>query len=118
MDAHSEIAAVATPGEAPAVMQALLDTIEARVEPERRDAVTAFAKAFLRRLAPEEIVESGAEGLFGLVRSAFAFADARGTQPSAVRVFDPDGEHRRLRHGRHGRRDEHRRLAVPRRLGA
>ena len=90
MDAHSEIAAVATPGEAPEVMQALLDTIEAQVEPERRDAVTAFAKAFLRRLAPEEIVESGAQGLAGLVRSAFAFADERGRRPSTVRVFDPE----------------------------
>jgi glutamate dehydrogenase len=90
VDAHSEIAAVATPGEAPAVMQALLDTIDVQVAPERREAMTAFAKAFLRRLAPEEIVESGPEGLFGLVHSAFTFADARGTQPSTVRVFDPD----------------------------
>src|SRR5829696_2552921 len=71
-------------------MQALLDTIDAQVDPERREAVTAFTKAFLRRLAPEEIVESGPHGLFGLVRSAFAFADSRGTQPSIVRVFDPD----------------------------
>jgi glutamate dehydrogenase len=90
VDAHSEIAAVATPGEAPEVMQALLHTIDAQVDPERREAVAAFAKAFLRRLAPEEIVESGPQGLFGLVRSAFAFADSRGTQPSIVRVFDPD----------------------------
>ena len=90
MDAHSEIAAVATSGEAPAVMQALLDTIDTQVEPERREAMTAFTKAFLRRLAPDEVVESGPDALFGLVRSAFAFADARGTQPSTVRVFDPD----------------------------
>jgi glutamate dehydrogenase len=90
VDAHSEIAAVATPGEAPEVMQALLHTIDAQVDPERREAVAAFAKAFLRRLAPEEIVESGPKGLFGLVRSAFAFADSRGTQSSIVRVFDPD----------------------------
>ena len=92
MDAHSEIAADATPGEAPEVMQALLDTIEAQVEPARREVVVAFAKAFLRRLAPEEIVASGAHGLFGLVRAAFDLADQRGTQPSTVRVFDPDKE--------------------------
>ncbi len=92
MDAHSEIAADATPGEAPEVMQALLDTIEAQVEPARREVVVAFAKAFLRRLAPEEIVASGAHGLFGLVRAAFDLADQRGTQPSTVRVFDPDDE--------------------------
>ena len=41
-----------------------------------------------------------------------------GRSPSAVRVFDPDAASRRLRDRRHGPRDEHRRLAVPRRLRA
>jgi glutamate dehydrogenase len=71
------------------MMQALLGAIDERVEPERRDAVAAFAKAFLRRVSPEELEESGVDALFGLVCSAFAFADARGAHPSSVRAFDP-----------------------------
>ena len=90
MDAHSEIATVPTPGEPPVVMQSLLEAIDRSAEPERRDAVLAFAKAFLRRLSPDELAASGVDGLSGLVRSAFAFADSRGSHPSAVRVFDPD----------------------------
>ena len=90
MDAHSEITTVPTPGEPPVVMQSLLEAIDRSAEAERRDAVLAFAKAFLRRLSPDELAASGVDGLSGLVRSAFAFADSRGSHPSAVRVFDPD----------------------------
>ena len=79
-----------TPGEPPAVMQSLLEVIDQRVELERRDAIAAFAKAFLRRMSPDELEASGVDGLSGLVLSAFAFADRRGAHPSAVRVFDPD----------------------------
>ena len=46
--------------------------IEAQIEPERRDVVVAFAKAFLRRLAPEEIVAFGrATACSASSRSAF-----------------------------------------------
>jgi glutamate dehydrogenase len=71
------------------VIQALGAAIDERVEPERRDAVAAFAKAVLRRLSPAEMEEFGVDGLLGLVRSAFELADRCGTQPSIVRVFDP-----------------------------
>ena len=71
-------------------MQSLLAEIQHRVQPERREAVAAFAKALLRRLSQEELAESGPDALFGLVHSAFGFADGRGTHPSSVRVFDPD----------------------------
>jgi len=92
VDAHAEIAAVPTPGEPPAVIPALLETIEGRVEPERRDAVTTFAKALLRRLSPDELEEAGVDALFGLVRSTFEFIDQRGTKASLVRVYDPSVE--------------------------
>jgi glutamate dehydrogenase len=92
VDAHPEIAAVPTPGEPPAVIQALHATIERSVAPERRDAMTTFAKALLRRLTPDELEEAGADGLFGLVRSTFDFVDLRGTRASLVRVFDPTVE--------------------------
>jgi glutamate dehydrogenase len=72
------------------VLQALLASIDERTPPDRRDALSAFAKAFLRRLSNDDLEASGVEQLYGLVRSAFDFADGRGLHPSAVRVFDPD----------------------------
>jgi len=87
VDAHPEIEATPAPGEPHAALQGLLEAIDQRVEPERREAVAAFAKAFLRRFPAEELDVLGADALLGIVRTAFDLADGRGTQPSAVRVF-------------------------------
>src|SRR6201999_391001 len=67
----------------------LLELIDQKVEPERADAVRAFAQAYLRRLAgdPSEGIppeQMAAEGI-----SAFEFASARGDEPIAVRAFNP-----------------------------
>ncbi|MGH2540040.1 MAG: hypothetical protein ACRDGK_05935, partial [Actinomycetota bacterium] len=67
-------------------MQRLIGTIDERAAPDRRDAISVFAKIFLRRLSGEDIEESGVEGLFGLVRSAFEFTDVRGLHASTVRI--------------------------------
>jgi glutamate dehydrogenase len=92
VDAHPEIAAIPTPGEPEplAVMQRLLGAIEERLEPERRDAVAAFAKAFVRRVPAEDLDTLGIDALLGMVRTAFELADGRGSEPSAVRVFLAD----------------------------
>ena len=71
------------------VLDALFARIRAEVPAERRDALEAFAKAFLRRLSDEELEHHGADLLFSMVSSAFAFADQRGNEQSAVRVFVP-----------------------------
>ena len=71
------------------VLDALFARIQAEVPTDRRDALTAFARAFLRRLSDEELEHHGADLLFSMVSSAFAFADQRGNEPSAVRVFVP-----------------------------
>ncbi len=71
------------------VLDALFARIRAEVPLDRQDALTAFAKAFLRRLSDEELEHHGADLLFSMVSSAFAFADQRGNHPSAVRVFVP-----------------------------
>ena len=71
------------------VLDALFARIRAEVPAERRDALEAFAKAFLRRLSDEELEHHGADLLFSMVSSAFAFADQRGNESSAVRVFVP-----------------------------
>jgi glutamate dehydrogenase len=71
------------------VIEALLSRIELEVPADRRDAVTAFAKAFLRRLTDEDLEQHGADALYAMVTSAFDFVDARGNHPSAVRVFVP-----------------------------
>jgi glutamate dehydrogenase len=92
VDAQPEIAVPPAPGEPPAVISALLETIERRVEPERRVAMGMFAKALLRRLTPDELEEEGVDALFGLVRSTFEFIDQRGIKPSLVRVHDPTVE--------------------------
>ena len=81
-----------TASEPPQVRPALYELIAEGAAPERRDALVAFAKAYLRRLSDEELAEPTLEELHRLVTSTFAFADGRGTQPSVVRVFDPTFE--------------------------
>ena len=71
------------------VLDALFARIQTEAPADRRDALTAFARAFLRRLSDEELEHHGAELLFSMVSSAFAFADQRGNEPAAVRVFVP-----------------------------
>jgi glutamate dehydrogenase len=85
-----------TPPPPPAVVHPVLDKVLARLEntpADRRDAVSAFAKAFLRRLSPEELEQAGDEHLAALTASLFAFADARGAHAAAVRVSTPTIEH-------------------------
>jgi len=72
------------------VLQDVLTRNDAQIPAERRDALAAFATAYTRRLGDEELAETTADQLFGLVRSTFEFVDGRGSHPSAVRVFDPD----------------------------
>src|SRR5215217_5618253 len=68
----------------------LLDLIGERTSSERAPAVRAFAEAFLRRLSAD-----GADGtlapdaLCDEIVGAFEFASARGTEPIAVRAFNP-----------------------------
>ena len=71
------------------VLDALFARIQAEVPTDRRDALTAFARAFLRRLSDEELEHHGADLLFSMVSSAFAFADQRRNEAAAVRVFVP-----------------------------
>ena len=73
----------------PPVLEALFDRIHVEVPVSRRDAVLAFARAFLRRIPNEQLQELGAEHLYAVTLSAFGFADERGNHPSAVRVFVP-----------------------------
>jgi glutamate dehydrogenase len=73
-----------------AVVQTVLGLIDTRVPPQRRDAVAAFAKAYTRRLADDDLAATSAEELYGLVWSTFGFLDERGSHPSLVRAFSPD----------------------------
>ena len=57
---------------------------------ERAQAVSAFARALLRRLAEDDLEAITTDELYALATSAFAFADSRGLEPSAVRVFNAD----------------------------
>jgi glutamate dehydrogenase len=61
-------------------------------ERERAQAVGAFARALLRRLADDDLQAITTDELSALATSAFAFADSRGREPSAVRVFNADPE--------------------------
>ena len=92
MDSLTETPEGSPTGDPQAVLTALAERIAADVPPERREAVQAFAKAFVRRLSDEDLLATGPDGLFGVVSSAFAFADGKGTQASAVRVFNPSLE--------------------------
>jgi glutamate dehydrogenase len=73
-------------------LRAAFDTIQARVEPERFDAVYAFAKAFTRRLGDDDLELFESDDLAALVLATFAFADERGAKPQAVRVVNPTRE--------------------------
>jgi glutamate dehydrogenase len=68
----------------------LLSLIDEQTPIERRDAVAAFARAYLRRLSDEEIGGVAPQALYGMVRSTFDFVDGRGIHPSAVRAFNPE----------------------------
>jgi glutamate dehydrogenase len=72
------------------VVEELLVRIDERVDPDRREAVAAFAKAYTRRIADEEIAGIPVEELFGQVKGAFDFADSRGSATQAVRIFNPE----------------------------
>ncbi|MEA2310893.1 MAG: glutamate dehydrogenase, partial [Solirubrobacteraceae bacterium] len=69
----------------------LLELIEDQVEPDRQQAVRAFARAYLRRLAPDGSEGISAEDLLAEVISLFAFASAR-EGGVAVRAFNPTRE--------------------------
>jgi len=71
-------------------MGPLLTLVEERTPIERRDAVAAFARAYLRRVSDEELEGASPEDLYGQVRSTFDFVDERGSHLTAVRVFDPE----------------------------
>jgi glutamate dehydrogenase len=74
------------------VLTALRERIASDSGNERREALQSFAKAFLRRLSDEDLLAAGPDTLFGMVSSAFGFADSKGTNASAVRVFNPTTE--------------------------
>ena len=61
--------------------------------PGLRDAALAeFAQAFLRRLPDEHTSTISNDALWAQIESAFTFTDSRGSEPIAVRVFDPSEE--------------------------
>ena len=71
------------------VRDKLFALIDERIDAGRAAVVKEFANAYLRRLAPDQFDEPGVEDLFGEVSSLFAFADARGADPIAVRACNP-----------------------------
>ena len=82
------------PVQAPEVhptIEALLERVAAEGG-DRAEAIQAFARALTRRLSDDDLGGTSADELHGLVTSAFAFADGRGREASAVRVFtaEPD----------------------------
>jgi hypothetical protein len=99
----------------PSPASALLELIGEKVPAERADAIRAFAKAYLRRLAGDASEGISPDHLLAEVLGVFEFASRR-DEPVAVRV-QPDPGRARLRAARLGGGDQHRRLAVPGRLG-
>ena len=55
-----------------------------------RAAEAVFARALLRRLADDDLQAITTDELLALATSAFAFADSRGLEASAVRVFNAE----------------------------
>ena len=84
--------------------------------PTARRRVRAFVREYMRRLADE--APTRAPRRCSARRSAPSSSPrAAARAPVAVRAFNPDRGRARLRAARRGARDQHRRPAVPRRLG-
>ena len=94
MDPHTDTSAPSV-GLAPTTaaphlkIQALIQGVQDAVPAERGEALAAFAKAYTRRLAAEDLAATPDDQLMAMVRSTFEFADSRGTLASVVRVFNP-----------------------------
>jgi glutamate dehydrogenase len=67
----------------------VLELLDASVPPERAEALRAFALAFTRRLAPQDLAERPPAELVGVIVGAFHLADTRRPDEFAVRVFEP-----------------------------
>lgn len=70
-----------------AVLDRVIESIEARVCSERVAAVRTFARAYARRLDPNEEVDP--EEFGSEVIGAYELADRRGTRSAVVRAFTP-----------------------------
>ena len=71
------------------LLRELLEQVAERVPAERAETIAAFARLYVRRLPADAAETTSAEELFGQVIGAFELADARGTEPLAVRAFNP-----------------------------
>jgi glutamate dehydrogenase len=70
------------------LLRELLEQVADRLPADRADVVGRFAKLYVRRLPADAAEALTAEELFGQVMGAFELADARGTDPIAVRAFN------------------------------
>ena len=70
----------------------LLALIDEEVAPEKAQAVRAFARAYLRRLASDGSEGISADALLAEVLGLFEFACARNGEALAVRAFNPTRE--------------------------
>ena len=73
-------------------IEEMLVRIEREGDGARAEALQAFARSLLRRLADDDLEAITADELHALATSAFEFADRRGYEASAVRVFNADPE--------------------------
>ena len=71
------------------LLHELLAKIEEHVAPERAGVVGEFARTYVRRIPAEVAVHLDPEELFGQVMGVFELADGRGSEPFAVRAFNP-----------------------------
>ncbi len=71
-------------------IEEMLARIGREAGPRGREPLQAFARALLRRLADDDLEAITIEELQALATSAFAFADGRGLDASAVRVFNAE----------------------------
>src|SRR6266540_3334032 len=71
------------------LLRELLERVADHLAADRAEVVCAFARMYARRLPAEVAAGLTAEELFGQVMGVFELADARGTDPIAVRAFNP-----------------------------
>ena len=71
------------------LVRELLARVDRKVPAARAETIREFARAYVRRLPPDVEAEVTTEELFGQVLGAFELADGRGTEPFAVRAFNP-----------------------------
>ncbi|WP_417422268.1 NAD-glutamate dehydrogenase [Halomonas sp.] len=74
------------------LLKQLFERLEARLEPDRATAISAFARRFYASVPVEDLIDRRLDDLYGATLSIWQFLQHHDAQRPKVRVFNPDFE--------------------------